>query len=85
MKKLFVHLGDRSYPILIEKGLLEQVGEEIKKIYAGRKIFVVTDVHVNQHYGRNVLTSLEHAGFQVDSLAYGRRRDKILPYSSKNL
>ena len=69
MKKLFVHLGDRSYPILIEKGLLEQVGEEIKKIYAGRKIFVVTDVHVNQHYGRNVLTSLEHAGFQVDLLA----------------
>lgn len=68
VEKLVVDLGDRSYPLLIEKGILERAGHEIQKIYNGKKIFIVTDQHVNQHYGQKLAENLVNSGFQVDML-----------------
>ena len=42
-KNLFVDLKENSYNILIEKGLLNKLGEELKNIYFGDKIFIITD------------------------------------------
>ena len=33
--ELVVDLKERSYPIIIEKGIINRVSEEIKKVYKG--------------------------------------------------
>jgi 3-dehydroquinate synthase len=38
MEDLVVDLGERSYPILIKKGLIDEINLEIKKIYTGKKV-----------------------------------------------
>ena len=54
-----------SYPIYIKNGLLEEIGAEIKKIYKGRKIAIVTDSNVNEFYGKKVISSLKSQGFET--------------------
>ena len=48
-KNLFVDLKENSYNILIEKGLLNKLGEELKNIYFGEKIFIITDENVDKY------------------------------------
>jgi len=62
-KKLHVDLKENSYDIFIEKGILKLLGEKIKSIYKGEKIFVITDKNVNKHHGDKLRDSLEKAGF----------------------
>ena len=38
--ELVVDLGERSYPIIIKNGLLNEINNEVKKIYKGKKIFM---------------------------------------------
>ena len=67
--ELKVDLGERSYPILIEKGLLNRLGTEIKKVYTGKKIFVLTDHNVNRYYGKKVVKELEDLEYEVKLLS----------------
>ncbi len=67
-KKLYVDLGENSYNIIIEKGLLDKIGEEIKNIYAGEKVFILTDTNVNNFYGEKVEKNLNKAGFITKKL-----------------
>lgn len=62
---LNVDLGERSYPIIIENGIIDNVSAEICKFYKGKKIFIVTDDNVNSHYGEVVTESLNESGFEV--------------------
>lgn len=64
-RKLHVDLQENSYDIFIEKGILSLLGEKIKSIYNGEKIFVLTDKNVNKHYGNKLKKSLEKAGFMT--------------------
>lgn len=68
MKNLRVNLGENSYDIIIENGLLLKIGDEIKKVFNGEKIFIITDNNVNQHYGDLVKDELTRSGFTVDKL-----------------
>jgi len=64
MKSLHVDLGERSYDITIEAGILDRAGEEIKKVCPGaRKLAVVTDENVDPLYSERVTKSMESAGF----------------------
>jgi len=63
MRKISVSIGEEKYPILIENGLLDQLGKEIKKIYQGKKIVIITDQNVNDHYGKKVVNQLTGEGF----------------------
>lgn len=65
MERLVVDLGERSYPIIIEKGLLDNIDVEIKKVFKGRKIFVLSDKNVSSHYGKRVVDCLIKAGYEV--------------------
>lgn len=65
MEKLVVNLGERSYPLLIEKGLLDRVGEKIRNIYHGIKIVIVTDEHVNNYYGNKIEENLKQFQYEV--------------------
>lgn len=65
-----VKLPQQSYNIAIAAGGLSQLGSliinsQIQPLKLGHKILVVSDSRVFQHYGQLVLTSLEHAGFEV--------------------
>ena len=65
MKELTVDLGERSYPILIGKGLLDQLPERLgsRGIKQSQKLFIVTDEHVAPLYLDRILTCLERGGY----------------------
>lgn len=65
MKELHVDLGKRSYDIKIAKGLRHNIGTEIKNIFNGRKIALITDEDVDRHYGSEAEKSLAAQGFDV--------------------
>jgi len=69
MEDLVVELGERSYPIIIKKGLIDEINLEIKKIYAGKKVFILTDKNVDSHYGKRVKSCLVNAGYEVKLMA----------------
>ena len=65
MKKLLINLGDNSYNIEIEKGLIKNVGNKIKELFNCNKVFILTDKNVDKYYGDIVEKSLEEAGFET--------------------
>ena len=65
MEDLVVNLKERSYPIIIKNGLLDSVSVEIKKIYKGKKIFILTDKNVGFYYGDKVKACLINDGYDV--------------------
>lgn len=67
--ELKVDLKERSYPIIIEKGIISRVSEEIKKIYRGKKVFIITDDNVNKYYGERVSNNLIENNFEVRVLS----------------
>lgn len=69
MKKLLVNLGDNSYNIEIEKDLIKNVGNKIKELFNGNKVFILTDKNVDKYYGDIAKKSLEEAGFEVSKYA----------------
>lgn len=56
--KLVVDLKEHSYPIYIERGLLDQAAEKIREIYFGKKIMVISDDQVYSYYGERLLKKL---------------------------
>ncbi len=65
MKELLVNLGENSYNIEIEKGLIRDIPRRIRKVFNGEKIFIITDKNVDKYYGDIVLDSLKENGFNV--------------------
>lgn len=63
--KVDVELGQRSYPIIIERGLLTQIGTMLKDFSVGCQVLIVTDDQVHPHYAQTVLDSLNSAGFET--------------------
>lgn len=56
--KLTVNLGEKSYPIYIENGILSQTLPFIKEVFAGRRIMIISDDHVYPLYGERLLKQL---------------------------
>lgn len=70
MKTLTVNLGNRSYNILIDKGLLARCGTEIKKVSCAKRVLVVTDDTVCALYGTTVKQALEAENFNVKVISF---------------
>jgi len=66
MEVVNVGLGERSYSIYIDKGLLLECGNRLKNIKTGRKIVVITNPLINKLYGDALKNSLTGAGFNVN-------------------
>ena len=58
-----VDLGERSYDIVLQSGLLATVGDRIRGFTTSPKIGIVTDRHVASHYLQGTLRSLRKAGY----------------------
>ena len=67
--ELVIDLKEKSYPIIIEKGIINRVGEEVSKVYKGKRIFIITDHNVSKYYGDKVLFSLKNKNFEVKLLS----------------
>ncbi len=65
--EMMVDLGSNSYPIYIEKGLLDHVLEKLQTFYHGQKIMIMTDDHVDAYYGDNLVKQLSQ-GYKVDKI-----------------
>jgi len=57
-----------DYPIKIEKGLLSDVGGEIRKIFSGKRIAIITDKNVSGHYGETVKHQLTEIGIETKEI-----------------
>jgi len=67
MTKIEVALGDRSYPVLIEAGLLAQAGEYLKPLARGRTMAIVADANVAPHLA-TLQVALESAGVASEAI-----------------
>lgn len=72
MNELIVGLGERSYPIFIEKGCLAKVGEDLKKRQVGNRYCIIADDRVAELYGTLLLKSLTDAGIEAEMLTFAR-------------
>ncbi|MBW7473438.1 3-dehydroquinate synthase [Paenibacillus oenotherae] len=69
MREVTVELGERSYPIYIGEGLIEQAGEYFTKHEISKKspLMIVTDENVASRHLSKLEVALQGAGFQVVS------------------
>ncbi|MDP1026511.1 3-dehydroquinate synthase [Sphingomonas sp. KR1UV-12] len=65
--KVTVELGSRSYPILIEPGLLAQAGEHLAPLARGRPMAIVTDENVRPHLD-TLQAAMNAAGIASEAL-----------------
>ena len=57
----------RDYEIVIGGGLLDSLAEYIGRVYAGKKIFLVSDENVIKFYGDRIKGVLSGAGYSLTS------------------
>lgn len=62
--------ASRNYDILIGRGLLDRIGEEIQKLGKAEKICIISESTVFPLYGERIAANLEEAGFQVVSFVF---------------
>jgi 3-dehydroquinate synthase len=65
---LDVALGDRSYDIVIGRGILPSLGERIAALRPGARVAVVTDEYVATHWLRRTEASLLGAGIATSRI-----------------
>jgi 3-dehydroquinate synthase len=68
MTRIPVALGDRSYDVVIEAGLLARAAEQLGPLARGRPLLIVTDTNVLAHEA-SLRASLATAGIATDTLA----------------
>ena len=72
MKEIKVGLGDRSYPIIIREGLLNEVGADLKERDLAKRYIVVADDHVATLFGASLIDSLEKAGLACELITFAK-------------
>lgn len=65
--KLTVNLPNHSYDLVIENGLLKNIGSWAKELWSPQKIVIITDTNVRPLYGDQVYKSLKEAGFETST------------------
>ncbi len=70
MVELKVGLGDRSYPIIIEKDCLLRVARELTVNQFGNKYGIVADSNVAELYGDGFLNSLTASGINAELIVF---------------
>lgn len=67
---LTVGLGDRSYPIFIEDGVLLTVGADLARRQIAKRYAVIADDNVARLYGATLMRSLREAGLAAEMLSF---------------
>jgi 3-dehydroquinate synthase len=62
-----VDIPGKSYEIVIAPGSLHNLGEHMASLTLGKKVLLVSNPMIFQHYGERAIASLQNAGFEVTS------------------
>ncbi|MEK7728436.1 MAG: 3-dehydroquinate synthase family protein, partial [candidate division KSB1 bacterium] len=83
MQTLHVELKERSYPILIAPGLLEQLATVLEQYRCGARFVIIADTMVDQLYGARVLALLQQAGLHATKIIVppGERQKSLARYN----
>lgn len=65
MTEITVHLGPRSYPVVVGAGSLALVGERLRTLGVGGRAALISDRAITALHGARVTASLADAGFEV--------------------
>ena len=68
-ERVRVELGERSYDIVIGKGLLSQVAEYLRPLKLGKRGVIITDTNVEPLYAGALCDALGKGGFTADVLS----------------
>jgi len=79
MRELTVGLEDRSYPIIIQHGMLDKIGVELRNKPFAKRYGIVADDHVAELFGERLLVSMRDNDIPADLLTFARGEE------SKNL
>lgn len=81
---LTVELGERSYPIVIGEGLLQQAPKLLQQAGVSSKsqLLIVTDEHVASHYLQQLLDVLAESGYRATAsvIAAGEQSKSLAVY-----
>lgn len=67
-QELFLDLGERSYSILVGKGLVADAGERMTPLLRQKRVVIITDENVAALHLERLEISLQAAGIRYDSL-----------------
>lgn len=62
-----VNLPQQSYQIVIEAQGLDDLGKRMSSLNLGKKVLLVSNREIFEHYGEGAIASLKSAGFDVTS------------------
>jgi 3-dehydroquinate synthase len=79
MRELSVGLGERSYPIFIQQGLLDKIGRELQKKPFAKRYGIVADDNVADLFGERLLESLQKSDIPAEIITFPKGE------ASKNL
>lgn len=70
MPKVIKVEANKSYDVIVEKGLVDRCGEIISDLLGKHRIAIITDSNVAGLYLDRVIKSLESVGFEMDSFIF---------------
>ena len=70
MPELHVGLGERSYPIIIESGCLQNVGQDLQSRRVGKRYGIIADDRVAGLLGDTLMESLKKAGIAAELVPF---------------
>lgn len=70
MSELIVGLGERSYPIHIESGLLPQIGKHLAEKNIARRFCIISDDTVAKLYGETLINSLSRENISSELITF---------------
>ena len=70
-RKILVPLGDKSYEVTLEAGILNNISEELLKIgiTKNRKILVISNEEISNLYGEKFLNNLKDNKFLAKTIS----------------
>ncbi|MFZ5764259.1 MAG: 3-dehydroquinate synthase [Thermodesulfobacteriota bacterium] len=70
IQKIDVGLGSRSYPIMVDNGLLDKIGPDLADRAVGKRYVIIADDRVAEIYGVRVADSLRSADLACEMLCF---------------
>ncbi|MCH5303237.1 MAG: 3-dehydroquinate synthase [Ruminococcus sp.] len=68
--KVQTHTPRNAYDIIIERGLIKNVGSLVKNVSSASKVTVITDSNVEKIYAEGVVSSLKESGFDTSLFVF---------------
>jgi len=63
-----VNIPNNPYNIIIQRGIFDTALNEVKKVFKGNKIFIVTDENVDKFYGERILNNLKDENIHLKKM-----------------